>query len=209
MKRLHWTGILMGAAAAGVLTLATTSLTAQTPPARAGTRVAVVDVVKIFGECQRQKDLSEELKQLQEKLEAENVKRRQAIDALQATVDALDPNDPTRPAKTRELLARQIDYKNWFDLQQAAVAREVAVWTAKIYDDIVATTAAQAEKDGIDLVTYRDEFPIKSADPNEVQAQIRNRKVIYSRKEIDLTDMVLNKVDTDYRAKPKQPMLSL
>ncbi len=206
MRRSWLTAFLAGAAAASVLLFSGTTLTAQNTGPRGASRVAVVDVVKVFGECQRQKDLAEELKQLQDKLEAENQKRRQAIDALQATVDAMDPNDPSRANKTRELLARQIDYKNWFDLKQADITREVALWTAKIYNDIVAATSATAEKDGIDVVMYREEIQLRG-DPNEVQAQIRARKVVYSSAGTDITAQVLAKVDSDYRSAPKQPML--
>ncbi len=209
MNRTWCTSLVGGA----VVTLAVLALTgglraqnaAPLPPAR----VASIDIVKVFNEYQRQKDLTEEMKQVQDKLELENQQRRQKIDAAQATVDAMNAQDPARAGKMRELLAMQVDYKNWFDLNQAAMGREVGVWSATIYREITKAAEQIAVDKGYDIVIYRDEFQPTSMDPNEVRDQIRNRKLIYANPRIDIGQPVLDKLNAEYRTQPRTKMISI
>lgn len=172
-------------------------------------RVGVIDVVHVFNEYQRQKDLTEEMKNLRQNLDDENRQRLQKIDAKQKEVDLLDPNDPAYLKKMREVLQMQIEYKNWFDVKQAELSREVAVWTSKIYKEIITGVEQIADREGFDLVMYREEFPPVSVDPEEIRNRIRNRTVLYARNTIDVTTIVLEKLNADYRSLPSTPMLSV
>ena len=112
MKRTWWMGLLAGVAGTVVLT-SFTSLEAQN---RGGTGGAVcIDVVKIFDEYNRQKDLTEEMRRIQEDMRNEIEQREKRMETLQATIDAMDPSEPTITKRMRELLQLQIDFKNWSD----------------------------------------------------------------------------------------------
>jgi Skp family chaperone for outer membrane proteins len=206
MKRIGWPGVAVGLVVGGVLFTSGGGLQAQSGAKSTG-RVASVDVVRVFNESQRQKDLFEELRALQEKLEAEHQTRKQRIDALQATLDVMDPADPSYPKKTQELLEEQINFKNWRDIKQAGMSREVGVWTARIYKEIVATTEQIAQAQGVDLVLYREEFAPPTFDPDQIRENIRARKVVYASPAVDMTQPVVDKLNSDYRAQPRSPML--
>jgi len=210
MRRTWWTGAVCGAAAGSVLLASAGALLAQGPAAGGGIgRVASIDVIKVFNEYQRQKDLTEELRSEQGKLQAENEQRRARIDSLQATLDAMSEADPTRTQKMREYFQEQIDYKNWYDLMQAELSREVAVWTIRVYKEILEGTAELAKKQGVDLVLYTDEYKPVSYDPEAIRQQIRERKVVYAGSTIDMTQPVLDTLNSRYRAQPRQPMLQV
>ena len=148
MRRTWWVGLMTGLAAALVVLGFAQSLRAQvggTPPTG---RIACVDVVQVFNEFQRQKDLTEEMRELQDRLNEENKQRRQKIDALQAEIDKLDPDDPAYVTRMREMLAMQIDYKNWVDLKQADMSREVGVWSVRIYREILKAVEELARRRG-------------------------------------------------------------
>lgn len=205
MKRLGSMSALLGAVAGIVLFSAVGVLMAQTG-GRSSCCVASVDVVKTFNEYQRQKDLTEELRQRQSDLESENQRRRQQIDSAQAAVDAMDPTDPAAMARGRELLAMQIDYKTWADLNRADMEREMGLWTARVYQEIVAAVEEVAKQQGYDMVLYREEFqPL--AELQRVREQIGQRKVVYASQATNITQSVLDKLNADYRAKPRQKML--
>lgn len=172
-------------------------------------RVATVDVVYAFNEFQRQKDLTEEMRAKRESLEAENASRRQRIDSLQATINAMDPTDPTYGEKTKQLLREQIEFKNWFDIVQADMQREIGIWTARIYQELIEAVGEVAESEGYDLVMYRDEFQLGGIDPDAIREQIRTRAVIYARQATDITTKALDKLNTKYRATPRKPMLQV
>jgi Skp family chaperone for outer membrane proteins len=175
-----------------------------------GTRVACLDVVRAFNEYQKQKDLTEEMRQQREKLQAEELARRQKIDALQTQVDALSEDDPTLSRRVSELLQLQIDYKNWADLKQAGLQREISVWSIRIYREILKATEEVANQQGYDLVFYKDEFVISpNADPESIKAQIQARKLVFARNSVEITQAVLDKLNNDYRTRPKEAMLQV
>lgn len=180
------------------------------PAARALTgKMAAIDIVVVFNEYQRQKDLTEEMRKLRTALDDENKQRLQKIDAKQKDIDALNPEDPAYVKKMREVLAMQIEYKNWFDLKQAELGREVAVWTSKVYKEISQAVELVAQQQGYDLVFYREEFPPVSVDPEEIRNRIRARTVVYANPNCDITQVVLEKLNQDYRSAPSAPMLNV
>ncbi len=170
-------------------------------------KVACIDVVKIFNEYQRQKDLSDEMKNLQSKLEEENKSRRQKIDEFEAALGKIDPNDPTYVARMRELLQMQIEYKNWVDLKQADMTREIALWSCRIYKEIIKLTEEVAKSQSYDLVFYRDEFECAANNPDQIREQIRGRKLLYANASVDISQTVLDALNSAYRAQPKANML--
>lgn len=201
-------GVVIGTIGCSAVAMLFAQPKPSTPAAATG-KVATIDVVRTFNELQRQKDLDDELKQIRERLELENQTRQQKIDAVRATVDAMDPADPNYGAKLRELQQLQIDYKVWFESMQAGIAREVAVWTSKIYVEISKSVGEIAAQQGVDVVTYREEFQPPGLDPDGVRNAIRQRKVVWSSDACDLTMQVVEKLNTAYRSQPKQKMIQM
>ncbi|MGE0480918.1 MAG: OmpH family outer membrane protein [Phycisphaerae bacterium] len=207
--RPTWITAFAAGLVVGVCVLALTrGLSAQTGGVASGKSVAI-DVVQIFNEYQRQKDLAEDIKREQERLGQENQSRRARLDDLRAALDKMSPTDPMYAGKQNEFLRQQIEYKNWFDLNDAAITREVAAWTKKIYLEIVQAATEVAQQGGCDFVFYKDQFQADSVDPNEIRQQIYNRKLLYSAPAVDASPQVLEKLNTAYRAQPRKPMLSI
>lgn len=212
MKPTWNRGLLMGLVAGVVGASLTSALLAQGQPAgvaAGGMKVATLNVMAAINRLQQQTDLTEELKKIQERLEAENNQRRQKLDAMQAALDALNPEDPAAKDKQREFLQAQIDYKNWLDINDATLKREVGVWTVQLYKELLKATQVIAAQGGYELVLYRDEFEAPSMDPEQIRAVMRDRKVIYANNAIDITQTVQDKMNADYRAKPRQPMMQM
>jgi outer membrane protein len=208
MKRTWVTSLLVGVAVSLVALTVTETIHAQSrSPAAVSGRIACVDVVQVFNEFQRQKDLTGEMNDLQTKLQDENKQRRDKIDQLQATIDKLDPDAPEYVDRTREMLAAQIDYKNWVDLKQADLKREIGVWSVKIYKEIVKATEDIAKRDGYDLVLYKGQFETVSNDPEVIKEQIRSIQVLYASPSVEITTVVADKLNADYRAQPRVKMM--
>lgn len=172
-------------------------------------RLATLDIARVFNEYEGQKDLAQEFKESQDQLQLEDQQRRSRIDSLQATLDKMNPSDPNYLAKNKEYFDLQIDYKNWVDLKRAAIAREMAIWTTKIYKDILAAVKDHAEHEGIDLVLAKDEFEPASFDPKIIQQQIADRKVIYGSAAADISQIVSEKLNAAYRAQPHTKKLNV
>jgi outer membrane protein len=206
MRQSWFSGILAGAVVAAVVFSFAPALRASNAQ-QAPERAAAVNVGTLINEYQRSKDLDEELAQLDADLKAEEEQRRAKIDQLQAEIDRLDPEDPTRVDRTRELLEMQIQYKVWGETKQAHRVREFSLWTTQIYREIIDAVKKVAEREGYDLVLYKDEFQPGSMEPQAIMEQIRGRKVLYAHPSIEITQTVLDQLNEDYRAEPHKKML--
>ena len=127
MKRAWWTALSVGLVASVVVLATASGLQAQSRGQGGTCNVACLDVVEVFAEYERQKDLTEEMRTLETDTQAEMDRRRAQLDSLQATVDAMSDNDPQKVKRMREQLQLQLDTKNWLDLRQAELAREVGL----------------------------------------------------------------------------------
>lgn len=208
MKRTWWLGLVSGLVIGAFTLSAVTRLQAQARTAVVGS-VAVIDIVTLFNEFDCQKDLTEEMRGINDQMQNEERRRREEIDRLQAILDAMNVNDPQLTVKQREMLQLQFDYKNWGEMRQADVAREVGVWTRRMYVEMQKAAAEIARQRGIDLILYKEAEELVGYDPEAIREQIRQRKMIYASPNIDLTQAVLDKLNSDYRAKPKQQMLQI
>jgi Skp family chaperone for outer membrane proteins len=208
MKRMWWLGLVSGLVIGAVTLSAVTRLQAQARATGAGS-IAVIDIVTLFNEYDCQKDLTEQMKTINQQMQDEELRRRGEIDRLQAVLDAMNINDPQLTVKQREMLQMQYDYKSWGEMKQADIGREVGLWTRRMYGEIQKATEEFAKQRGIEIVLYKDAEELNGYEPEAVREQIRQRKLIYSSANVDLTQVVLDKLNTDYRAKPKKDMLQI
>ena len=208
MNRTWWMGLSAGIVIGAVTFTAVTGLHAQSRGSNE-CRVACLDVVTIFSQYDRQKDLTEEMRVINQEMQDEEQRRRGQIDSLQATLDAMSPDDSTMVKRQREMLQMQIDYKNWGELMQVDMAREVGLWTRQIYNEIMDATEEHAQRQGFDIVLYKDQPELVGFDPDAIRDQIRSRKLLYYNPTVDITQTVLDKLNANYRAQPKTQMLQL
>ena len=208
MKRSWLTGALTGTAiVAAVFTFAKT-MHAQGGAAPTG-RIACVNIAFAMNEYDRTKDFNDQLAQARDKLEAEEKTRRDKIDILQAELERLDPAEPTAVERYREMVRLQVEYKNWGDFAQLELARESSLWTVRIYQEAVQATEEIAQREGYDLVLFKDEFQPMSMEPEVIMDQISRTKLIYANPSTDISQLVLDKLNVNYRAQPKTPMLQM
>jgi len=204
--RMNGTAVLAGLASGAALLAVVGGLHAQSGAKPSQCCVATIDINMVFNEYQRQKDLAEELRQWQEKSRLESEARRQKIDAAQAALDALSPGDPVAPARWRELVQMQIDFKNWSEYTQAEMQREIGLWTAKVYQEIVAASEELARARGLEVVLFRDEFR-PAVNPDQVREQILRRSLVYASAATDISQSVLERLNAAYRAQPRVKMM--
>lgn len=209
MNRNWWMGLLAGVAVGAAVFATAGGLYAQNRSTVGPGRVACLDVVHVFAEYERQKDLTEEMRDIEQEMKREAERRETQLDNLQATLDAMSNDDPTKVKRQREMLQRQLDYKNWTDLMQADMSREVGLWTRKIYSEILVVAEEMALREGYDMIFYREAPDLIGYDPQAVQEQIRMRKLIYASPATDITQTVLDKLNAAYRAQPKAQMLEI
>ena len=101
------------------------------------------------------------------------------------------------------------EFQAFSKLADERLKREFRVWTEDIYQQLLDTVAQVAQQLGYDLVLYMDSVEIQKEDDfAAVLAKIRQRKVLYVRESIDITQQVLKTADDKFgisKAKEPQP----
>jgi hypothetical protein len=94
-------------------------------------------------------------------------------------------------------------------VQEAHKLREVALGFDRIYREIIQAAEEVALASGHDLVLYYEDYQPVSMNPEEIQAQMRARKVIYASPRADISQIVLNRLNSTYRSQPPTPQLQI
>lgn len=209
MRRNWLTGLLAGVAGSVLALVVVETIQAQSAATPATGRVASINVMRIRNDYQRYKDLLEEDKTHRDRLTKEEEERKGRITNLESTIDAMGNEDPMRPERMREWMQMQIDYKNWGEMAQLTLAREFGLWSIEAYKDIYKAAEELAREQGYDLVLYAEPFEPMSIEPQALENQVRLQKVIYANPTVDITQLVLNRLNEQYRAVPRQKMMQI
>jgi Skp family chaperone for outer membrane proteins len=165
------------------------------------TKAAVVDIVKVFNDYQRTKEVNDRLNKEQVELQNERKKKIDRVEALKAQLDSLHPDSKDYYQREKELLELSIELKNFTDIKAEEVKREFRVMTEDIYGEMIKTIESVAKDAGYDLVLYLDLTDIHGDSFPALLEKIRERKVLYSAKEIDITQNVLENLNQNYKLK--------
>ena len=190
----------------GMLFAATVSLVAILPAQaqQAGASpVAVCDIAKVFAEYQRAKDLTKRLNDKKGELENEDGRRKNALEALQAELEGFRPGSEQH-TKTMEKMEQVIvEREVWMKVEQGALLRQNATLTKEMYEELRTALAELAQQRGIVQILQLESGELGGRNPQEMMAQMINKKVLYSSPTIDLTDTILQKLNEAYRVRPK------
>jgi len=165
------------------------------PKARPGpTRVAVVNVYKVFNEYQRSKDMNRELTRLRDELQGQRKQMSDRVEALIAEIKNFKPDSKDYRERRRELMELQIKRKTHGQVGQEEIRQQMRIMTEEVYKEIISVVEAIAKETGYDLVLSRGVDQTKRE-----EVPILLRKVLYASESIDLTEPVLQRLDQNYK----------
>lgn len=167
------------------------------------TRVAAVDLVRVFNEWEQITALNNEFRKVREDLNREAETRRKALDELELKLRAYRPGSPDYAAVRKELVDQSIAFKVWFETKQQEVRGEEFRWMSTSYETACDVIRRMAERDGWDIVMQIEPFSADAAQEElpALQAQIRARKMVYCTSSNDLSRAIIDQLNMEYRAK--------
>ncbi|MFQ6047915.1 MAG: OmpH family outer membrane protein [Phycisphaerae bacterium] len=196
-----WALIVVAATAGCVVLWSGRSDTgAQTAAPQVGP-IAVVDMTRVFNECQQIKDINDYLQKQDEQFRAERDKLKEAADQKQAELEAFARGSPEYLERFKQWVKLQTDYSTLVRLRERQMLVDQTRWTRQSYLQIVQAVEQIAKDRHLALVLYRDEMDLKTNNLQELERRLRGRKVIYVDQALDITDQVLEKVNRDYQAR--------
>lgn len=173
--------------------------------------IAVVDLVRIFNECAQIQDLNQLMKEQTDEFAKEAAQRRKVIEDKQTELGAFRPGSDDFAIRRKDLVRLNIDANVWLKVSEQAMDQDKFDWTRIIYENVVKTVEDISKERGYDVVLNRSEFR-----PDEIEQSvqtlrrlIQDRTVVHSAPEIDITDMVIRKLDATYKAAGGKKQLSL
>ncbi|MCD4825894.1 MAG: OmpH family outer membrane protein [Phycisphaerae bacterium] len=202
VTKFHWIGLAVVLAGVfGVLSLG--QLRAQNAGGTAvgPTKVAVCDIVKVFREYQRAKDLTKELKKRTQAFATENTKRKTALDVLRNEMEGFKAGSPEYEKIMRKLRGGIVEREVWGTMEKESLMRDHLRLTKEMYKEIKNTIAAVSKQSGVDLTLQLDPDLGNIPSAEAFIAQISRNKVLYNTKQVDLTEAVLQKLNEAYRIK--------
>jgi len=174
------------------------------PTKTSATPVAVCDIVEVFNNYQRAKDLNTQFDQRIEATLAEDKKRSDAIEAIRMELEGLKEGSKEYERRFKDAQRLELEREAWRKLQDGLAARDHHRLTREMYRDILAMIARVAKAHGIGIVLYRERRDLQSSNLKELLVQMAGRKVLYSEESVDLTEEVLAGVNRTYRSSGRQ-----
>lgn len=160
---------------------------------------AVVDLKRVYDSLREKITVESELKTREQVFEAEREKRETKVKDLQETLKGVALGTPEY-IKVQDQLEQALGaHRIWITIEAGKINRDRANWIKKIYTKMMDSIDQVASVKGYDLVLFKIP-PIDFAEvaAGEVAGKIATRKVLWSVDELDLTDAVIQRMNTAF-----------
>lgn len=185
-----------------VVLVALASLAMSPAAAAAAGKLGTIDLNKVLDQLEektfRERQLETFLKGLEDGVNETGKQLKQARGEL----DILPKNTPSYFSKREEVL--RMSARLQADAQAAKLLAEEKKKSLQVdlYEKIGAATAEFAKKNGYDLVVVDDskERIPEDASPQQAQAAMVNRRVMFAAADIDISDAVASQMNNEFKA---------
>ncbi|MGQ9650837.1 MAG: OmpH family outer membrane protein [Phycisphaerae bacterium] len=198
MKDGRNTLLVMAAMAVISIAAATISGAQQRSSAGGGTRVAVVDLVKVFNEFDQTKAVNEAMKGYRDKLAQEADQKMAEIKAEEDALEKTDPASPDRQTRINKIKRMRLEYNVWESLEKDFVSDQYVAWVKRTYEMVTDGIAEVAKKQGVQLVVTQEQVDTTVTKPEPLLQQILNRKVVFADNSVDISADVLATLNANF-----------
>jgi Skp family chaperone for outer membrane proteins len=165
-------------------------------------QVGVVDVVRVFDECDQIRDLNQILKEANEAYQKEAEVRKKVLAQRETELAAFAPDSPDYPPRRREFTRMSIEYNVWLQQSRAELARDHFNWTRVVYEECCKVVSEVARERGMTLVLQKRDFKpdlFSEDDVDRIRQVIHGRNVVWFDASLDITDAVIKKMNQRYK----------
>ncbi|XAL98110.1 OmpH family outer membrane protein [Phycisphaeraceae bacterium D3-23] len=172
-------------------------LEAQGNAQAAPTAVAVLNLQDVLGQLNENNAFQASQAAKNEGLQAELTRRQNALQQMQNDLELLDPDSQAYADKEDQIFTNLIELRTWQSIQEQRNVLEQRTHLASLYRKVVQAGRAIAERRGIDIVLLDTQVPdLDRLNPEQLLNAIATRKVLYHNEETDITDDVIQQMNT-------------
>lgn len=184
--------------AVALMLLAVVTLQGQPAATAAPSRVAVVDVQKVFRSLDERSAIEAELTQQAERLQKEEQDRVTAIKAKQADADILSKESDAYKQAINDIERMTIELQAWRQFKQRQLEQERTLRVQDLYNKVLAAVGRLAQREGYDLVVQKDTQDLRPENQQQLMAMILGRKVLYVNDKLDVSDALTQMINNEY-----------
>jgi Skp family chaperone for outer membrane proteins len=187
--------------------LAMGDLLAQSRPgavlaAPASIRIAVCDMVKIYSNYQKAKDLRVRVEEGRRNFKSEDELRGKKIESITAEMKELKTGSKEYDTRVNELAKLTIERETLQKFEDNSNMREYYHMSEEIYTELQKVAAEVAKENGFHLVLNSDDTA-PSDDKPDLFARMERKKVLYSDPSLDITDAIVARMNQQYKTEKK------
>ena len=177
---------------------ATMNAAQQKANSTGGTRVAVVDLVKVFNDFEQTKAVNDAMRVYRDTIGQEADRRMAEIKAEEDALEKTAPNSPDRQARITKIKRMRLEYGVWEQMEKDFVSEQYVAWVKKTYQAVIDGIAEVAKKQGYQLVITQEQVDTSVTKPEALLQQILNRKVVYADDSVDMSAEVLATLNANF-----------
>ena len=173
---------------------------ARTPAAQPS-RIATLRLADVLSQYKKLDALRTRVMADQELYKVEIKRRSDVTDALKKQLEELQRGSADYQRLDEQLWKEAFEAKAYMDVMQGKLERSRLEGLAQSYRDVIAETKVFSEENGIDMVQITGDVPLEAArNLQELEQIINGKRVIYGNPAIDITDIVLKRLNDKFAA---------
>lgn len=163
-----------------------------------GPKIGVINLSMAFDKYRLTKDLETKFDEKRRELADEADRRKAEIDVKREALASFKPGTTDYKERRDQITELEIRFQIWAGTKDQQLKDAHKEWLLRIYTDIRAAVQKVAQEQGIDLVLTFEEVTEDAPDSKALRQQLLLEKVIYFDTRLDLTETVLNEVNSKY-----------
>jgi len=169
-----------------------------------GIKIGIVDISGVFEKYEKRKELDQKLKDMEKEFQNEINKRRKEMIDLDEETQLLDLGSETR-RKNEDLLERKnLELEGYAKFAERQLLKRYKSFFENTYDEVVKKVEEIGKEENYDLIIKKEEPELKSGQISDLQFKIGIRTVLYHSKAVDITAIVIERLNTEYSKEKKK-----
>lgn len=194
------------AAALALSVIAASYVGAQQATRGKPTAVAVIDIGKVINNLQEKAQVDADLSTKRQKLTADLNKRKAELEQMQADfkVAGLKPGTQAYEEKVAEIDRKTVEFQVTVNLENRKLQSQIVRDYESLYRGVLDTTATVARANSYGMVLLKgSDVNFRNVKPEQINVAFASKKLIYANDDMDITDLVTQRMNTDFKNKPK------
>jgi Skp family chaperone for outer membrane proteins len=168
--------------------------------------VAVVDVIRAFNALIEKTEFDADFQGKGKEAIEQDKQKRERVDALRQRLDEQVIGSKEYGDAQKALDDAVLEHQLWLSGEQGKLLSRRNQRMEEMYNKLMESITAVARQQGFDQVMLREpDISFIGANPDQLAAMIRSRKVLWSSEDLDLTDLVVKAMNDEFVRRQRTP----